>query len=545
MEPEQQEDDELTQKQTYLRESILEKGYDADEFMKFLQDKKGEQGLDLNSWKLPELTDAVLEFVKDKDPQPNNEIEEIPDQEEEQQTNTNNNAINEQEYKTLIEEEEPYDLDKFNKEHPYEPKIVKEEYGHCDTTEITDFSNKSKILVTLSFPEKVDGGIFSKSFITYLVKTEPFNFKNRKRYSDFNWLRRVLSIIYCNCVIPPLCKKNFGDRFNECLIAKRTRSIEKFMEGILIHPLIKNNNILYDFLSIEKEEDFKKKKHEYGKITSPTQVKEFKSLDGQMKITVTKEKETYFQNIKDNSIKNEELLQKVTKNYKALILLMQQSSEKMKEISDLWKTIYEKSIKYSDSYNTSQSYHIMSKLMEDWSESHKQQLNIINIKIREYFRYIKNEYHSISELASKVDANKNLFYKSFEKLINNKESLFKQQDLTLWGLNQQDMDNKLMLLKNKEYAFSKMLPKETKKLSKFKNFYGCYLNSIIDEFERIRELNGTRHKDNVNLFLKKLSDRITDFHVSLADRMVEFREKKEPKTITTDLKTFLGDEAEE
>ena len=172
-------------------------------------------------------------------------------------------------------------------------------------------------------------------------------------------------------------------------------------------------------------------------------------------------------------------------------------------------------------------------------------INIINIKIREYFRYIKNEYHSISELASKVDANKNLFYKSFEKLINNKESLFKQQDLTLWGLSQQDMDNKLMLLKNKEYAFSKMLPKETKKLSKFKNFYGCYLNSIIDEFERIRELNGTRHKDNVNLFLKKLSDRITDFHVSLADRMVEFREKKEPKTITTDLKTFLGDEAEE
>ena len=532
----QPEEDELSQKQTYLRESILEKGYDADEFMKFLQDKKGEQGLDLNSWKLSELTDAVIEFVKDKDPQPP-ELEEEP--EEEQQSNPA--PINEQEYKTLIEEE-TYDLDKFNKEHPYIPKNEKEELGHCEITEISSFSSKNKILVTLSFPEKVDGGIFSKSFITYLVKTEPFGFKNRKRYTDFTWLRRVLSIIYSNCVIPPLCKKNFGDRFSEALIAKRTRSIEKFMEGILIHPLIKNNNILYDFLSIEKEEDFKKKKHEYGKITSPTQVKEFKSLDGQMKITVTKEKETYFQNIKDNSIKNEELLQKVTKNYKALILLMQQSSEKMKEISDLWKTIYEKSIKYSDSYNTSQSYHIMSKLMEDWSESHKQQLNIINIKIREYFRYIKNEYHSISELASKVDANKNLFYKSFEKLINNKESLFKQQDLTLWGLNQQDMDNKLMLLKNKEYAFSKMLPKETKKLSKFKNFYGCYLNSIIDEFERIRELNGVRHKDNVNLFLNQLSSCITDFHVSLADRMVEFSEKKNNDKIkTTDLKHFLAD----
>ena len=221
---------------------------------------------------------------------------------------------------------------------------------------------------------------------------------------------------------------------------------------------------------------------------------------------------------------------------------MQQSSEKMKEISDLWKTIYEKSIKYSDSYNTSQSYHIMSKLMEDWSESHKQQLNIINIKIREYFRYIKNEYHSISDLASKVDANKSLYNKSFEKLYVNKENLFKEQDLTLWGLSPQDMDNKLMLLKNKEYAFSKMLPNETKKVGNFKNFYGCYLNSIIDEFERIRELNGVRHKDNVNLFLNQLSSCITDFHVSLADRMVEFSEKKDNNKIkTTDLKHFLAD----
>ena len=532
----QPEEDELSQKQTYLRESILEKGYDADEFMKFLQDKKGEQGLDLNSWKLSELTDAVIEFVKDKDPQPP-ELEEEP--EEEQQSNPA--PINEQEYKTLIEEE-TYDLDKFNKEHPYIPKNEKEELGHCEITEISSFTSKNKILVTLSFPEKVDGGIFSKSFITYLVKTEPFGFKNRKRYTDFTWLRRVLSIIYSNCVIPPLCKKNFGDRFSEALIAKRTRSIEKFMEGILIHPLIKNNNILYDFLSIEKEEDFKKKKHGYGKITSPTQVKEFKTLDGLIKMTITKEKEMYFKNIKDNATINEELLQKITKSYKALMLLMQQSSEKMKEISDLWKIIYEKSIKYGDCYNTSQSYHIMSKLMEDWSESQKQQLNIINIKIREYFRYIKNEYHSISELASKVDANKNLFYKSFEKLINNKESLFKQQDLTLWGLSQQDMDNKLMLLKNKEYAFSKMLPNETKKVGNFKNFYGCYLNSIIDEFERIRELNGVRHKDNVNLFLNQLSSCITDFHVSLADRMVEFSEKKDNNKIkTTDLKHFLAD----
>ena len=92
------------------------------------------------------------------------------------------------------------------------------------------------------------------------MQTTPLWFKIRKRYSDFEWLRNVLSTVYINCVIPPFCKKNYSDRFSEVLIAKRTRSIEKFMKGILIHPLLKNSEIFDNFISIEKEADFEKKK---------------------------------------------------------------------------------------------------------------------------------------------------------------------------------------------------------------------------------------------------------------------------------------------
>ena len=53
--------------------------------------------------------------------------------------------------------------------------------------------------------------------------------------------------------------KKYIDRFSEVLINKGMRSIEKFFEGLLVHPLIKNSQILYDFLSIEKETDFHNK----------------------------------------------------------------------------------------------------------------------------------------------------------------------------------------------------------------------------------------------------------------------------------------------
>ena len=36
-----------------------------------------------------------------------------------------------------------------------------------------------------------------------------------------------------------------------------------------------------------------------------------------------------------------------------------------------------------------------------------------------------------------------------------------------------------------------------------------------------------RHKDNFDIFLKKLSECIVDFHVSLADRQTEFGEMKD------------------
>ena len=47
---------ELQQKQNFLRINILDRGCDAEQFMIFLQSKKGELGLDLNNWTLNELT---------------------------------------------------------------------------------------------------------------------------------------------------------------------------------------------------------------------------------------------------------------------------------------------------------------------------------------------------------------------------------------------------------------------------------------------------------------------------------------------------------
>ena len=53
----------LEEKQEYLRNKILANNYDADEFMAYLQNKKSEDGTDLNLWSFSELKTTVEEFI--------------------------------------------------------------------------------------------------------------------------------------------------------------------------------------------------------------------------------------------------------------------------------------------------------------------------------------------------------------------------------------------------------------------------------------------------------------------------------------------------
>jgi len=169
--------------------------------------------------------------------------------------------------------------------------------------------------------------------------------------------------------------------------------------------------------------------------------------------------------------------------------------------------------------------------MDDWGNIQKKQIKIMNENIREYFRYIKNEFNSLKEMATKVKNSRIQYFKANEKLLNTKENLFQKQEVDLWQLKEEDKPYKLNLLKNKDLAFAKMLPQDTMKVRDYKNFYGCMLNSLIGEFERIRKINAKRHKENITNFVRLISTECTNLHVSLADRLSEFNELRDDADI--------------
>ena len=481
----------LRQKQLFLRENILDKGYSTDDFMDLLASKKGEQGLDLNNWTMSELKLIVKEFISYEN---NNE-----DQED--------NYI--QENKPKIETDEEYEQ-KCIQQYKEQKRNENQEYTACALIPKSRLnSNDDNVNIKVNLLTQN----INKETGEFIVETNPQKFRVKRSFDDFELVLKYLNEQFNYYVIPQISNKKYGEKYTEEKANKRTRALNKFLDGIIEHPTLKHIGILYDFLSINSVEDFEESKKKYlSKIDSEEKTEEklslenIKNISGKIKVSINKEKEVYFMNIKDNTKLNESIMIKINKSYKNLIQILQSATDKMKEISNLWKLLYDKSLKYYDTTYTSESYKVMNKIIEDFVISETKRINIMNTNIREYFRFMKNQFHVLNELASKVENYKEKYNKAMEKLKEDKEKLFKEQDINSWGLNENDLKHKDIFLKNKELAFNRMMPEESKNVLNIKNVYGVYLNSLIDEYERIRLSNGKKNKANTIKILELFCD---------------------------------------
>ena len=56
------QEESIEAKQLFLRENILDKGYDAESFMGFCEEKYG--SIDIEGWSLKKLTEIVKEYIE-------------------------------------------------------------------------------------------------------------------------------------------------------------------------------------------------------------------------------------------------------------------------------------------------------------------------------------------------------------------------------------------------------------------------------------------------------------------------------------------------
>ena len=187
-------------KQNYLRENILDKGYDAEDFASFLKSKKGELGVKLGLWTLSELKLAVQEYIL-KNPlnnkmQGNNNFQNIfqnplfqnmnipnmppgmnfPNMNMLFNNGLMNNNINID--PNLINNLQNMNLNNINNENNFfnaqgEPidiyGITQNETLVCLISDKNALSNYDNVKIEIALGEKKTGSLFSKSYQTYEI----------------------------------------------------------------------------------------------------------------------------------------------------------------------------------------------------------------------------------------------------------------------------------------------------------------------------------------------------------------------------------------
>ena len=293
-----------------------------------------------------------------------------------------------------------------------------------------------------------------------------------------------------------------------------------------MNPIIKSSQLFYDFISIEKDTDFQKKKKEYEKMKASIYIYDYQMPNGKANIQICKKKVICFENIKDNININENLLTKLNENLKMLKMQLDNICLKIDEIAQNWDDLCQNSLKYFDGDEISKTYEHMNKLFSRWSECLKRHSNLIHVDIREYFKYARNNFKSMKDLVYLVDTNKNTYTKNERNLESRKEDLFKRGDTNRWELNPDDKNNVNNLVQDKSKALLKILPKETSNVISMKKVYGFYLNRIIEEYGRIKNINSEYHKKNIISTCIKLIEIYGDFQKWTADIMNFFNNEE-------------------
>ena len=486
------------EKKNYIKENLIDKGYDSFSFNQFLCKKAGIAEFDINKFTLGQIREGIQEFTHSTPLGKSTDSSAppiLPNVEKKEKKNI---------FQSILGIKKPKKEDaKLNDGKIEKPEIDKNyDYGFrlpeklkCQSVEETEISRYEDLPIKIGLPEKIGKSIRKKATTYFSTITVPLSKVVRRSFDDFEWLRVKLIKMFDSNFIPSLPKVNpiLGINNND---EETSRSIEKFMHYLSLDPIIKNSQILYDFLSIENYDEFLKKKKEYEFITPCNDIQEFKSITGDVDINFDDEKENRLKNIKEFSSINSKLLEKLISNLNSLFQEMNKVIIRTKEISNIWDTLFKTSEKYNDDAISKEIYYQMNNFFLNLSNNYKKQNEFINIDIRESFIFMQHNYASINELIKRIEGKKKLYFKEEKVLMNLKEDLFKTRNTPGHKIKNAniDVDKKNDL---GEFDLSTLLPLNTQALLDMKKSYGFYLNRFLKEYDRMKRLNSVIYKDKI------------------------------------------------
>ena len=497
------DDESLKFKQKYLREEIIENGYNPEKFYKYISSQVGEKEINLENWSLEKLKEIVNNFKNDPTTTidinniSNNYLDnlDLSNENNEENENIKNENIEEKIKKNeIVEKENLNNKDKIvnlNKEIIENEKITNNEaapikkikdsipknYINCLRQEKNAFSDLNNLQIIITNPEYIKKGIFSFSYYQYTIIVPQFNVECIRKTSDFEFLHEKLNLLYPLNFFPPFPESSFFNSTEN--INKKVRKLNLYINSLSQNELIRSSKLFQDFLLLPSDK-FEKKLKEYNLIKKPNSIENYYSMNGNLEITLDPNKDEFNSNINSNIKLKNNLFEELDKAINDLISEFKVMSFKINCVSNVF-------LKLSNSYhfnsNNENLYNLYLKFSQIFNNFNKfffNQENFYQEEVRDDFKYMNKELSKFNDLYEE-------FLKGKKDFIENQKSLASNEII---------INDKI----EKEYNSKKL-------------YYGFIINRCYDEFQRVNLIHSQRLNNLLQLFIIRNNKMVNDYFI--------------------------------
>ena len=529
-------DEEKKNKQKLLKNEIIDRCYDQTAFIEFCMQQK-KDGDDLDNWSYDELKITVQQFINKMNEKYINE-----NKEEEtiiKDNTTDNNNINDNQKNINSKEKDIKSEQNENSKKENEEKMITIKCKEL----IKNILNNKNINVVIKNPNYFKSkNLLSESYILYDIKTYSRQVNNKlsksdkiddnnkidfivqRKYSDFIQLRDILSKYFPYNYIPSL-----PDKTNEYLLKEENQQkiisyLQLFINGIISKEEFKAYNGIFLFLTVKDYNEYKNKIKEIILMTPPLNACEIPDLLGTKTFPELKEddynneinieenqNELHFFNIKNYFEIQYKLITQLKYHLKEFNKNFNNCCDNLQKIEQNFTFLCQLNNKVMMKEKIKKSFEELGTFFKGWKELIKKQNILVKKNISFFFNFTLHESLAYVSLIKKRENIKNLYINEYKKLDQKKEKLWKYEDIKKWEINYDNFNiDSILLLKDKKYAKSKMLYKETKEFEIIKN-----------NFEYINYMNKSELEYFLNNYLSAfkycIQNFVRDFYPTLND----------------------------
>ena len=479
-----EEQNDILMKQKIIKENILDKHYDKDQFFSYFMRLKPENGDNLKNWSIEELNNTINNFITEK-----NQYYLNTQQEMNQNIKINN---------------KPNSNSNLNS---YEVP--------CGKLEKTILNDK-QIKVEIKNPRSIEGGFFTNNYILYdLETTIDINTKwlVQRRYSDFIWLRESLCKFYPREFIPPMPGKKIGGRrFEIDFVSKRMKKLNIFLEKVLENETLKTSEALIIFLSVVDRGRFEENKKEINSTIVNLGLEGMKTLEG--KILISEDvysNEKYFVNINNYFYLQNQIYDKLNEDLSAFCKSITSCVENLAGVQKDFELLHLLNARVSMKKEILKTFEMFGIFFKYWKRVLYNQGDVIKKNVKNFFKYVNMEGQEYTELSKSRQTIKDQFESEYKKLMNKKEKLWEKNDISKWEIDENyDRIDRMLLMRDKQYAFSKMCTRETILLNNMSIMLRYANKKNMDELKKLMTNYQETFINNVKLFANNFYPTLND-----------------------------------